>query len=366
MRPAFSNALYYPTIDIQNTNWLKTAILFWDSISTIVPESLNQPYKRPDTQYLADIGFLRPLFVNSDDESVVSIEEDIINLIHSSEILQRLFPSQAYKRKMSSNFRSPLNQPYDFGIYGEKMSWKMRHELESLNRYLNSSQIYYLSENFFYIYMTALANKLCEDYSLGMITDNAPFFDICNPIRFGKQTRVCPAENLKNSPPQNQQLAQGLLLDFIIKGISISSDTAFADIIFFKEHHQDELGRFRTQLAKLTQSVSIDKPIKIIRQEINDLYNNEFMPAYNDFIAALADSRIKYITENFLKVSALSTSATSVPIALLGLPMEQALLASMGVSVIASAVSYSINKKRFLRENPYSYLLSINRDLIHK
>ena len=85
MRPAFSNALYYPTIDIQNTDWLKTAILFWDSISTIVPESLSTPYKQYDTQFLHEIGFLRPLYVNSDDKSVIGIEEDILALIHSSE-----------------------------------------------------------------------------------------------------------------------------------------------------------------------------------------------------------------------------------------------------------------------------------------
>lgn len=82
MRPAFSNALYYPTIDIQNTDWLKTAILFWDSISTIVPESLRNPYKVRDTQYLSDIGFLRPLYVNSDDKSVIGIEKDILEALN--------------------------------------------------------------------------------------------------------------------------------------------------------------------------------------------------------------------------------------------------------------------------------------------
>ena len=86
------------------------------------------------------------------------------------------------------------------------------------------------------------------------------------------------------------------------------------------------------------------------------------MPAFNDFKAALTGSRIKWFTETFLKVSLLSASATGVPMALLGMPVEQAIFAGMGVSVIASAVSYRIDKKHFLRENPYSYLLSINRE----
>ena len=37
---AFTRALYYPTIDISNEAWLKTAILYWDEINTIVPLSL--------------------------------------------------------------------------------------------------------------------------------------------------------------------------------------------------------------------------------------------------------------------------------------------------------------------------------------
>ena len=35
---AFTRALYYPTIDISNEEWLKTAILYWDEINTIVPQ----------------------------------------------------------------------------------------------------------------------------------------------------------------------------------------------------------------------------------------------------------------------------------------------------------------------------------------
>ena len=50
----FTRALYYPTIDIQNENWLKTAILFWDEINTIVPESIREPYQLDSTKYLAD------------------------------------------------------------------------------------------------------------------------------------------------------------------------------------------------------------------------------------------------------------------------------------------------------------------------
>jgi len=43
MSTAFTSALYYSYIDIPDTEWLKTAALFRDSISTIVPKSIKHP-----------------------------------------------------------------------------------------------------------------------------------------------------------------------------------------------------------------------------------------------------------------------------------------------------------------------------------
>lgn len=47
----FESALYYPTIDIHNEAWLKSAALFWDRLETIVPESEENPYRRRSTRY---------------------------------------------------------------------------------------------------------------------------------------------------------------------------------------------------------------------------------------------------------------------------------------------------------------------------
>ncbi len=368
MRPAFSNALYYPSIDVRDTTWLKTAILFWDSIWTIVPESLAHPYEKPDTQYLADIGFLRPLYVNPDDKSVIGIEEDILDLLFSSEFMQIIGSPQKYgysgiwSAKMSYRLRGYLRTLSANGIYIDKMSLRIQEEIRRFNRYFDNQEVYYLNSEFAYIYMIALANKLCEDHSLGMVTDNVSYFDIGNTVKWGNHTTIQPEDRFRSKRPRDHQLEQGLLLNFIINGLSISPDTAIEDIVSFKNNHRDELGRFRTQLAKLTQNFDGNKPIDVIRQEISDLYSNEFMPAFNDFKAALKGSRIKWFSETFLKVSLLSASATGVPMALLGMPVEQALFAGLGVSVIASKVSYDVDKKRLLRDNPYSYLLSINNE----
>lgn len=369
MRPAFSDALYYPTIDIRDTNWLKTAILFWDSISTIVPESLNHPYEQRDTQYLADIGFLRPITVNPDDRSVVGIENEVLDLVLSSEYIQAI--------NMRGNNRA-------VGIYSDKMSYKVKQRIADLingreskgelskqieasirgfARNTDREEIYYLSDEFTDAYMITLANRLCDDRSLGLITDKLPYFDIGNTVKSGKQTPVVPDRHFPHQHAGDHQLEQGILLNLIVKGLSISKDTSIDDIVSFKGNHKDELGRFRTQLARLTQDFSSETPLDIVQHEVNDLYTNELMPAFNDLKAALSGSRIKWFTETFLKVSMFSTGATSVPMALLGAPLEQAIFAGIGISLIASTISYNADRKKALRENPYSYLLSITQEL---
>lgn len=362
MRPSFSNALYYPNIDIQNINWLKTNILFWDSISTIVPESLREPYKQRDTQYLYDIGFLQPLYVHSNDRSVVGIEKDILNILYSPEFLQIVLSSQNNKyskiwnEKMSYNVKEQLK----YMIYSDKMSYAVKSEIRNCIHDFNNSEVYFLNDKFIYVYMITLANKLCEDHSLGMITDDIPCFNINNTVRFGNHTLICAEERFFNRRPKNHQFEQGVLLDYIIKGLSISPDTSIEELIDFKKHHKDELGLFRTQLSKLTQDFDTSQSIEIVQQEIEDLYKNEFIPSFDNFKKALKSSKIKWFTNSFFKVSLFSTSSTSVPMALLGMPVEQALFAGMGISIITSLISYNINKAESLRNSPYSYLYAIN------
>ena len=385
MRPAFSNALYYPSIDIRNTDWLKTAALFWDTIYTIVPKSVEVPYTEYETQYLADIGFIRPLVVNSSNKSVVAIEEDVISMLSSSEVQSKVFsPEPSHISyipgdNMSSRVKEAISEILQGGaIYPPTK--KMRRKLQNKERdffqqrrsitkrdldlgYLKfGDEAFFLDSDIVARYMAALADRLCEDHSLGMVTDDASISSVGEAARLGKSTSVIPEDPFLDQRPREQHFAQGMLLDCIISGLSISPGVELPDVISFRESHMDELGKFRTRLSRLTQGFSADKSREILRQEIEDLYTNEFLPAFNDLKAALKGANIQWLADNFLKVSMVSAGATAVPMALLGLPVEHAIFAGAGVSVLSSAITYRVDKGKALRENPYSYLLSIERE----
>lgn len=77
MAIAFTSALYYPYIDVKNEQWLRNAVLFWDSIRTIVPISHRDPYSNDFARTLSDEGVLQPIRVSSDMEEIEALTEKV-------------------------------------------------------------------------------------------------------------------------------------------------------------------------------------------------------------------------------------------------------------------------------------------------
>jgi hypothetical protein len=379
MSTPFSNALYYPHIDIKSSEWLKTAVLFWDTISTIVPDSMGAPYRMRDTEYLSDVGFLRPYRVDSSNVSVVGIEEKIIELLSIPEFLQEVlfdFSSSQeaiYEEKMSYDLRRKIKD--SFGVYSEKFSYRLREKLRENREEFYNSRIssrnlehllfdfphfidddkFYLSGKFAYIYMTALANRICENEVLGLVTDNLKYHEYAKSFMLDNKYNTRGATRLNNNPTTGQ----GLLLDLIIEDLRICPDTSFDDLINFKTRYNDELVAFKVQLANLTQGVSIDKPIDIMRKEIAETYK-VFKADYNNLRKALKGSRIQFGANNFLKiVTFLGTVGGAL---FFGAPMGLSLLAGAGISATAHIIDYKVSKNAKLRDNPYSYLLAIQNN----
>ena len=167
---------------------------------------------------------------------------------------------------------------------------------------------------------------------------------------------------LSHKPPTT--LAQGALAILIIKRIQVDPETPVKKILKFKENYSDELGLFRNKIAELTSAISDEQPFESLMQRVNDIYTNEFKPELNNFKKALKASRIKWIAENSFKVSFFSTSATSLPLALIGLSVPQALLVGAGVSLVASTILYNYDKTEKLNQNPYTYVLTAEKNLV--
>lgn len=358
----FTKALYYPTIDITNEDWLKTAVLFWDEINTIVPTSISNPYQGNTTQYLADEGILQPMRVNPEIDIIEGLTTDILNYLNTNEGFQLLTQG---RDKYATIHRDKL--PRDVGrlfdIHPDKLPYEIQH---ILRQNITKDGWLRVNSEFAIFYMTLLANRICDANSIALLTDNTLTSNLTDKIRLDNQIAIKGRDRDFYHYGQNERyihLAQGLLTNLIIEGVRIKPSSTLEDVIKFKKTHRDELGLFRTNIAKLTQNVSKDKKLDVIRQEVEDIYKDEFLPSYNNFKKALNGSGIKWISDNFMKVSMISTGATALPMALLGLALPQALIAGTGVSLITSLISYNQDKQERLRTNPYSYLLAVDKQV---
>ncbi|MCB9230107.1 MAG: hypothetical protein H6581_00465 [Bacteroidia bacterium] len=355
----FTKALYYPSIDILDEEWLKNAVLFWDEINTIVPKSIENPYRVNSTQYLSDEGILKPVHVESSHLLIEDLTEATLTYLNTNEGSRLITGRGNYinKEKLPRNVRELIE------IHPEKLPDAIRDQLASN---LNGDGWIEVDEGFAAFYMTLLANKLCEETSAALLTNNSHTNRLSELVRLDNQIRIAGnrydyRRSFDYAKPK--VLAQGMITNLIIDGIKVTDDSSLVDIVKFKQRHRDELGAFRTNIKKLTKDLPEDISFEALKQQVNDIYSDDFLPAYNNLKKALSGFGIKWFSDNFLKVSFFSAGPTSIPLALLGLTIPHALLAGLGVSVIANIVSYNQAKNAMIRENPYSYLLSVSKGI---
>lgn len=358
-----SKALFYPTIEIKDENWLKSSLLFWDEIKTIVPESIKNPYSNDTTKFLFERNILIPEYVNPDHHCVKEISKYILEFMNTEEGLQFLSPNDPFSILHSDKF----------AIHHDKVSYqverllklhpkKVAHELRYM---LEDSMIdgwLMVDSSFASYYMTMLANKICEDSGLRLLTNNPLCSNLSNKVKQGIKG-LNPENRNGVSQNLNQQLANGIFTNLMIERIDFHPLTNIVDVLSFKKDHADDLGLLRNNIKKLLTPISPNSTINALREEVVSIYNDEFLPSYNILKKRLDTSGLKWTCDNFAKIGFFSVSATSIPTYLLGLTVPQALLAGVGISIVTSLVSYNIDLKNTLSENPYNYLLEIEKKL---
>lgn len=353
----FSKALYYPSIDIQDEAWLKSAILFWDEINTIVPISIKNPYENYCTQYLESEEIIKPIFINPSSKYVTGTTSDVLKFVNSNASIQ-LFNSSINDTK-NLDFHIQKST-----LHEDKISSCLVKEIQRIEGLeFDKEGFYHFDSPFSYFYMTLLANRISEDKALALVTNNSLITQLTETIRYDNDvssTFLTKYELTRTTP--HITLKQGLLTNFVIDNIKISETTPLTDIVAFRHHHKDELAKFRSNLAKLVESTDTTHSFEALQQNIQTIYTDEFVPAYNDLKKSLNSSGIKWMFDKLSKLCIFSMSTTAVPV-LLGLTMPQAVLIGTGISAVSSAIAYNTDKKEKLRNNPYSYLLEINKEL---
>ena len=177
-----NQALFYPWIEIKDDQWLKTSLLYWNEFRTIVPESIENPYKTDSTIALSREGLLRPIRVRPDMEEIEDLADSVLTYLSTKEGA-RIVASNGYRGSIIHEEKLPYQFDKFADIHPEKLPYRVRNELRHLFRDSNRDGRWLtVDRGFADFYMTLLALKLSERTGASLVTDNLMANDLAVAI----------------------------------------------------------------------------------------------------------------------------------------------------------------------------------------
>lgn len=391
-----NSILYYPTINIPNGIWLRNALLYWDEVSSIVPENFSDDELSSDLIFLRDEGYFRPIapssFMNNIDR-YEQVEEFVSEFF---EILQ----TPAFKRRLVNDYdaRIIVRSGERNGLYrveSSMLSHLSRVNIEKLSR------VNY--EKLFRGYGNPSTYRINSDKLSHSIIDTLKDMGLVSKERHGhwwymeKNTALvymsllakymAGVDKQRTIPGTNESYYQRLIFSKS-KGVSPypvfdlhlskvlpmpKANVSFEKILDFKKSkdRQKELEKFQKVLTVFQNSLSTTPNEKDLKELIYE-FKGKMNEGLNGLQEVLNESRIDTFlggVKNLIGIKPLANGG----LATFGLNKLQeqfslggnATAIGMGGSAILELSHYYIQrrnqKKSTLRNSAFTYLYQLNR-----
>lgn len=356
---AFSKALYYPWIDIDDESWLKNAVLYWDTIQTIVPASFSSrvPYHSSTALELYERGVLQPLFVQPNMDIIEDLTDDIVRYFDTNEGKEIFFKEEiTHLENIHLDKLSPAVANM-VSIHRDKLPEMVR---DQLSKGSNPDEWIQVDPHFADFYMTLLATRLAERNSLGPLTDTPSHAKLSLAARLDTAVNFRHDEYLRHRQ-SDIGFAQGMLVDCIIERIELNPATPVSKLLKFKADHAEELNNFRSKIDKLTGNISIHQDFTSVLQDVKLICDNEVIPAITALGKSLDREKLEWQTKNIININMIIPHIGLG--ALYGLSGPRPIYLGSNMSCVASTALYNTGKAINLSINPYSYIVSAARRL---
>ena len=344
--------LYYPTINIQDSAWLRNAILYWDEVSSIVPYENYLDFS-PELLYLQELGVYKAVYPQelffsefSEDfcDSIVrrisTYETRTVNSrIQNGRV--RVHKNKIYAPALHELIHYGKLPPQLLDYFGDK---------RYINDY-NKDGWMEMDSKIAQIYMRTLAEYSikCSGKDIVLGTDTSTHNrEIYSPSRNRlDQEAQCCKINIEKFLPQP------------------SMDVSFEDILEFKSRRKDELNAFRTKIRELETNIyNADSP-ELIRH-----YETQFIEGWQqssqDFYKALRDSKITFILSSFVSLVGIPFVGQQI-LSYIGQDVTSAI--QTGAQLLNIGIGYFDYKNKISpakSDGGFSYIIKANRDgIIH-
>lgn len=352
--------LYYPTIDIPTNSWLRHALLYWDEISSIVPQSYDNKiltHLSTDVLYLMDEGQFRPtkpedLILKEDNSDAFEsfIEE------FKQTVLSNNFQQFIKRQHRSSHNRIHINKLDGSGtspIHNNKTSSVILDFLIEQGLAKRDSSQYewvYLEKCTALLYMSLLAKYLADIDSEQMtIGTDRVFYERFNFKRV----------NEKHGTP-----VISLSLDSVLP--TPNPNVALDKIIKFKLSREQNLLHFKKTLSDFQVKIAKCKSQSELK-EVAITFQESLINGVQDLSAVLNDARIDSKLKTFKSLISIKSPTTLLTVGaminekfdMFKLPVDLTAVGIATIGAIELTFNYieQVNKQRAKeRDSPFSYI----------
>lgn len=384
-------ALYYPYATFGHEQWLRRALLFWDSVSLIRPAGTETAHaeRGPVEQAIAreEPDFLDPL--TPDDGELYPLTEGILEAETTSFDVLRQRYGPAARAALTAAVR-PTRQaaPADVDprlvwVYtadrDSKMGWVLadqllRHELAEEGRDDRGARWLGLHPRFAAVYLTALAGQMARRRALVAVTDDVAVHRAAGPAVLDTIDQALTGRRPTGMGGVRDVQAQYLHVALTALPEVVDIDEVPAEKLLAFRHAQfQQITAFRTYLSglddRLVALATVDDP-EALRRRLRELYRQETEPLLNDLRRSMHRFGFRTALGTLaLKIDAEAAGATlavlgaTAATATIGIP---AAAITVPVGIAMAVVPYIVQRRaarRKLDTSPVSFLLAAEREL---
>lgn len=345
--------LYYTKINIQDGTWLRSAILYWDEVASIVPYE-EYEYFSPELLYLQRLGIYSAIYPQ--DLFTSEFAEDFCK-----SVVKRI---DVYDKRLSAS-NANENRCGQIRIHRNKIYAPTLHDLIHYDKLPQNLLEYFKDKRFIndynsggwmeidskiaQIYMRTLAEYSikCSDKDIVLGTDTFTHNqEVYSNARKQPQTQCCKI-NIEKCLPQP------------------SMDVSYEDILDFKAKRKDELCAFRAKIRALETNIYNADSLELINH-----YENQFVEDWEqcsaDYCRLLKEAKIPFFLGGLVSLVATPYIGNLIH-SHLGQDLTYAIQA--GTQILNIGIGYFNYRNKISPQKSdggFSYIIKANRDgIVH-
>lgn len=352
--------LYYPTIEIKDGFWLRNAILYWDKIASIVPESDYDDINSIEIEYLRQADLYEPIHpreIQSDFRLYEIFFEEVKENIREKVKPEGFYASYSISGRAKYDIRQRnlkqdvgQNDMDNFLMHIEKMPYKILDYLleEEIVKKGESGTWVNVNVRFAQVYMATLAKYLAKVHRNTEIGT-----DIRDKFYY---------PYAKKMPQGEKQYYLNIVLNRILPVPNMH--ISIPDILDFKIAHKRELYHFRKrieeiqwQLKSCSTTEEVEERALFFQKEIEDEVRDVEELMHRRFGHVLRQSMRNLIPIGLgagIDLAALSSGLSSTKALVAGTAV------SIGAAIYSAYTPIVSNEPRLDEKN--AYLLSARNE----